>query len=185
MNSSLTAQNQTAFMNSLIASNQAAFSSVSRGKRRARTPLRHRRVLRDNLMGISKADIRRLARRGGVKRLSSAIYPEMRDVLKNFLQRIIGTAIVYTEYASRKTVTVHDIIYSLKHEGRTMYGYDSGHVTRPSKSPRMVANTRSTIPLYSNSSIITAIQIQSPTVDTASQPKSSIREKIVSRKESH
>ena len=33
------------------------------------------------LLGISKGDVRRLARRGGVKRISSGIYPCARDVL--------------------------------------------------------------------------------------------------------
>jgi len=32
---------------------------------------RHRKVLRDNIQGITKPAIRRLARRGGVKRISS------------------------------------------------------------------------------------------------------------------
>jgi len=32
---------------------------------------RHRKVLRDNIQGITKPAIRRLARRGGVKRISA------------------------------------------------------------------------------------------------------------------
>jgi len=36
---------------------------------------RHRKVLRDNIQGITKPAIRRLARRGGVKR----IYPSSRS----------------------------------------------------------------------------------------------------------
>ena len=32
---------------------------------------RHRKVLRDNIQGITKPAIRRLARRGGVKRISN------------------------------------------------------------------------------------------------------------------
>lgn len=34
---------------------------------------RHRKVLRDNIQGITKPAIRRLARRGGVKRISGQI----------------------------------------------------------------------------------------------------------------
>ena len=37
---------------------------------------RHRKVLRDNIQGITKPAIRRLARRGGVKRLSGLVYEE-------------------------------------------------------------------------------------------------------------
>ena len=37
---------------------------------------RHRKILRDNIQGITKPAIRRLARRGGVKRISGLIYEE-------------------------------------------------------------------------------------------------------------
>lgn len=50
---------------------------------------RHRKVLRDNIQGITKPAIRRLARRGGVKRISGAIYEETRGVLKVFLEHVI------------------------------------------------------------------------------------------------
>jgi histone H4 len=33
---------------------------------------RHRKILRDNIQGITKPAIRRLARRGGVKRISAS-----------------------------------------------------------------------------------------------------------------
>ena len=42
---------------------------------------RHRKVLRDNIQGITKPAIRRLARRGGVKRISGLIYEETRGEL--------------------------------------------------------------------------------------------------------
>ena len=38
---------------------------------------RHRKVLRDNIQGITKPAIRRLARRGGVKRISGLVYEEV------------------------------------------------------------------------------------------------------------
>ena len=50
---------------------------------------RHRKVLRDNIQGITKPAIRRLARRGGVKRISGLIYEETRGVLK---------VVIYTRY---------------------------------------------------------------------------------------
>lgn len=42
---------------------------------------RHRRVLRDNLQGITKQAIRRCARRGGVKRMSGLVYEETRGLV--------------------------------------------------------------------------------------------------------
>ena len=51
---------------------------------------RHRKVLRDNIQGITKPAIRRLARRGGVKRISGLIYEETRGVLKVFLENVMS-----------------------------------------------------------------------------------------------
>ncbi len=60
---------------------------------------RHRKILRDNIQGITKPAIRRLARRGGVKRISAMIYEETRGVLKTFLEGVIRDAVTYTEHA--------------------------------------------------------------------------------------
>ncbi|PSN45619.1 Histone H4, partial [Blattella germanica] len=81
---------------------------------------RHRKVLRDNIQGITKPAIRRLARRGRVKRISGLIYEETRGVLKVFLE---NDAVTYTEHAKRKTVTAMDVVYALKRQGRTLYGF--------------------------------------------------------------
>ncbi|CDS06128.1 Putative Histone H4 [Lichtheimia ramosa] len=84
---------------------------------------RHRKILRDNIQGITKPAIRRLARRGGVKRISGLIYEETRGVLKVFLENVIRDAVTYTEHAKRKTVTSLDVVYALKRQGRTLYGF--------------------------------------------------------------
>ena len=75
------------------------------------------------LKGIRKQDIRRLARRGGVVRLSNMVYDETRGVLKKFLEDVIKDAVIYTAYARRKTVTAMDVVYALKRQGRTLYGF--------------------------------------------------------------
>ncbi|KAK4875704.1 hypothetical protein RN001_012126 [Aquatica leii] len=74
---------------------------------------RHRKILRDNIQGITKPAIRRLARRGGVKRISGLV----------FLGNVIRDAVTYTEHAKRKTVTAMDVVYALKRQGRTLYGF--------------------------------------------------------------
>uniref|UniRef100_A0A2K6FHH2 Histone H4 n=1 Tax=Propithecus coquereli TaxID=379532 RepID=A0A2K6FHH2_PROCO len=76
---------------------------------------RHRR-------GITELAIRRLARRGGVKRISGLIYEETLGVLK-VLENVIRDAVTYTEHAKRKTVTAMDVVYALKRQGRTLYGF--------------------------------------------------------------
>jgi histone H4 len=73
------------------------------------------------MLGISKPAIRRLARRGGVKRLSGLVYDETRNSLKLFLDRVLRDTISYMEHARRKTVTTMDVIYALKRQGHTLY----------------------------------------------------------------
>ena len=80
------------------------------------TGKRHRKVLRDNIQGITKPAIRRLARRGGVKRINGLVYEETRGVLKVFLENVIRDAVAYTEHARRKTVTHMDVLYALKRD---------------------------------------------------------------------
>lgn len=94
-----------------------------KGLGKGAAPLRHRKVHREAINGISKNELRRLARRGGVKRIASSIYDESRDALKWFLTEIIHSAVTYTEHARRTTVTCQDVVYALKRHGRTLYGF--------------------------------------------------------------
>ena len=64
-----------------------------------------------------------MARRGGVKRISALIYDEARNVLKGFLEGVVRDAVTYCEHAKRKTVTALDVVYALKRQGRTLYGF--------------------------------------------------------------
>ena len=44
-------------------------------------------------------------------------------MLKVFLENVIRDAVTYTEHARRKTVTALDVVYALKRQGRTLYGF--------------------------------------------------------------
>ncbi|KAG5594133.1 hypothetical protein H5410_035365 [Solanum commersonii] len=76
---------------------------------------RHMRVLTDNIQGITKP--------GGVKRISGLIYEETRGMLKIFLENVIRDSVTYSEHARRKTVNAMDVVYALKRQGRTLYGF--------------------------------------------------------------
>lgn len=84
---------------------------------------RHRKVIRESINGVTKPAIRRLARRGGVKRISGLIYEDTRNHLRSFLETVLKDALAYTEHANRKTVTAMDVVYALKRQGRTLYGF--------------------------------------------------------------
>jgi histone H4 len=80
-----------------------------------------RKILRDNIQGITKPAIRRLARRGGVKRISADIYEETRLDLKLFLQSILADIFAVVEMCKRKTVCTSDVVWALHRQGRTIY----------------------------------------------------------------
>ncbi|THV93321.1 hypothetical protein D6D27_04433 [Aureobasidium pullulans] len=71
----------------------------------------HSKILRDNINGITKGSIRRLARRGGVKRISATIYDEVQCTV-------------------RKTITVPDVVFVLNRHGTPIYGFDTPFRTR-------------------------------------------------------
>jgi len=56
------------------------------------TRKRHNKAQSDK-EGITKASIRRLARKGGVKRISGLVYAETRCVLKEFLASVLHDAV--------------------------------------------------------------------------------------------
>merc|ERR1712166_1519011 len=41
----------------------------------------------------------------------------------SFLENVIRDSVCYTEHAKRKTVTALDVVYALKRQGRTLYGF--------------------------------------------------------------
>ena len=54
-------------------------------------------LTKNNSFTDSQKAIRRLARRGGVKRISGLIYDKTRGVVKVFLENVIRDAVTYTE----------------------------------------------------------------------------------------
>ncbi|KAF9881774.1 histone H4 [Colletotrichum karsti] len=105
------------------------------GKGKGKTVLpgakRRRKIMKDTIRGITKPAIRRLARRGGVKRISAMIYDEARAALKARLTQILGDCVEYTEYRNAKTITIYEVIHSLRRIGTPIYGFDPDTYTDP------------------------------------------------------
>jgi histone H4 len=72
---------------------------------------------------VTNGAIRRLARRGGVKRISSTSHEHVRDYVDDFLERVVRDSLTYTEHRRARTITAMDVVYALKKNGRTLYGY--------------------------------------------------------------
>ncbi|KAJ7186407.1 hypothetical protein C8R46DRAFT_1341842 [Mycena filopes] len=87
-------------------------------KRRCRCPV-HMPVIE----GVTKPAVRRMARRGGVKRISNIMYEETRGALKIFLEGLVRDSIIYNGHDYRKTLTASDIAHALKRSrSLTLYG---------------------------------------------------------------
>ncbi len=74
------------------------------------------------LEGITRGDIRRMARKGGVVRLEHAVYDNSRRIMKVFLRDILKSALVYAAACKRKTVTGMDVCMAMKKQGCALYG---------------------------------------------------------------
>ena len=106
-----------------VTGKSTAFGKAGKGKGYGDGKRHRTKAMKETILGVTKPAIRRLARRGGVKRISSLIYPEARNVLRIFLEQIVRDSVTYTEHAKRKTVTALDVIYALKRQGRTLFGF--------------------------------------------------------------
>jgi histone H4 len=90
---------------------------------------RHRQVTKDNIKGVTKPAIRRLARRAGVKRISGSVYDEIRKdhkdrgPLQHFLRTIVQDAVTLTQHTRANTVSTNAVIRSLRRNKKPIVGY--------------------------------------------------------------
>jgi len=90
---------------------------------------------------IGVPSIRRLARRGGVKRVGRGVYEETRLCLRSFLERALKDIVLLVEHARRTTATSNDVVFALKRSGIHLYGY--GGFTCPMTRQQRVKRLRS------------------------------------------
>ena len=104
-----------------MAAGKGKNSRRSKGGKKGLTAKRHE--VKGERPSLTMGGIKRLARRAGVKRISAAILDETRDFLDVFLERILTDSLTYCGYAKKKTITAQHVVYALKRQGRTIYGY--------------------------------------------------------------
>lgn len=86
-----------------------------------RVPLRHRRVLRDNIQGITASDLDALLRQAGVAGADGLVYEESRGILKGWLEGVMRQAITSVVHRRERIVNAADVGRGL---GATaVYGY--------------------------------------------------------------
>ncbi|KFM70013.1 Histone H4, partial [Stegodyphus mimosarum] len=82
-----------------------------------------RKVHANTLKKISKYQIRRLARRGGVKRISEGIYDLVRSILKSYLSSLIHDSILYADHCKRNIINASDVVFAMQKRSKTLYGF--------------------------------------------------------------
>lgn len=92
------------------------------GKGKSNSNLRRHKNKSKVLRGIPRPAIRRLARRGGVKRISATIYDIVQEEIGLCLESLVYNAMVRTEHARRKTVVLDDVLQSFRFHGINLYG---------------------------------------------------------------
>jgi len=80
--------------------------------------VRHRKIIRDSIQGITKPAIVRICQTAGVKRISGMVYEETRGVMKVFMENLLRDVITFTEHDRRKTVQVGDLDAALQVSGK-------------------------------------------------------------------
>ncbi|KAJ7065825.1 hypothetical protein C8F01DRAFT_1249396 [Mycena amicta] len=85
---------------------------------------RRRRILRHYSEMVyvgTKPTFKRLARRGGVKRMAGGVYEESRAVLYPHLKELVRTTVLYATHSHRRTVKQEDVRRALGMQGVNMY----------------------------------------------------------------
>nr|QBK85672.1 MAG: histone-like protein [Marseillevirus LCMAC101] len=95
-----------------MATNKKSKNTPSQGKVQKR-----RRILRDNIQGITKPALQRLCHRAGIKRISDDMYEILRDSIKTYMERILHKTVIFTEREQRRTVKVKDLEAALNMTG--------------------------------------------------------------------
>ena len=65
---------------------------------------KHRRILRDNIYGITKPAIKRLGYKAGVKSMGGLMYAETRGVLRIWLEKLLRKSVDYAMFYRKKTI---------------------------------------------------------------------------------
>ncbi|CAD7953875.1 unnamed protein product [Amoebophrya sp. A25] len=74
------------------------------------------------LVGIKRPALRRLARRGGVRRVSYDTYPIFRETFNDLLSEIVFDVNVMLDHTGRQTVTARDVINVIARRGVKILG---------------------------------------------------------------
>lgn len=70
---------------------------------------------------IGRNDVRRIARRGGTKRMRTGFTEEVNTQLRDYLRKLVHDAAAIVDMRGKKTVRLEDVLHVLQKNGQTMY----------------------------------------------------------------
>jgi len=91
--------------------------------------MKHRKILRDNIQGITKPALQRMVLKAGIPECSGLCYEELRGVLKVHLEKTVRDSVTYTEHDRAKRVQVRHVQKALEGLGRESYARLCGQRT--------------------------------------------------------
>lgn len=69
---------------------------------------RQRKLLRDNIQGISKPSLRRILLKAAVRRVEGSVYDNLRALIKDDVEKILKASLSNMQGDHRKTLVVRD-----------------------------------------------------------------------------
>lgn len=99
---------------------------VTFGKGVGKGGARRHRPLRNNVDGITKPAIKRLAQRAGIASLSGVVYEHTRYQMKAIMEHVLKSAVVHMEHDRRKTLMEKDIVHGIQDAYGITLAYSSG-----------------------------------------------------------
>ena len=77
----------------------------------------------DTLLGMMVTRFCNGGAHGGSSSVWLSMVESRESQVSSMKRPAIRDAVTYTEHAKRKTVTAMDVVYALKRQGRTLYGF--------------------------------------------------------------
>ena len=84
------------------------------GKVTDKKSVRHRKIIRDSIQGITRPALKRLMNRAGILRISGLVYEESRGVMKVTLANLMRQVIIAVEHTRMKTVKLMHVKFALE-----------------------------------------------------------------------
>ncbi|KAH6607563.1 hypothetical protein Trco_003876 [Trichoderma cornu-damae] len=77
----------------------------------------------ENVLGIKKPALRRLARRGGIDKITEEVFQEARDAMTDYVKEVMKDIVESVEARGANIVTMDDVKYGIDRRGQTSIGF--------------------------------------------------------------